>query len=350
MVAWQRFRFPVAVAVFLCVHAGDAAAQEHQHHKKAEKAEPLPAPPTTAQLSTAGDLAEQRMHAGDCAGALDAFDAALQNSVDPQLHRDRGMCHEKLGQPFPAIDDYRLYLTQRPNAPDADAIRARVTALETQVGIVKPGEAGVSDQTGAAVTTSIGGETDLGEPTSGGTTAGQESIEKNEQLESQADASSLRRGHGLILGLVVGGRYFTSSSLGGAELGGVDLRYSFSRVSTVLVELSIGHVNGGGTVNALSGPGIMGGYEARIALNSRVSDALLLGATFRYESLSESNGYVYALLEPEGRFGYRHVFGPALGVEAVVDGGVAFASETGIASSNTTQGLVGGHVGVLIGF
>lgn len=344
MVEWQRFRFAVAGAAIFCAH--DAAAQGR---KKAQGATSPPPQPTMAQPTSAGDAAEQRMRAGDCAGALDAFDAALRTTIDPELHRDRGLCHEKLGHPFPAIEDYRFYLTRRPDAADADAIRGRVTALETQVGIVKAGEPEVSGQNGAEISTSIGGETDLSVAT-GGKGGGLEAIEANEQLESQADSSSLRRGHGFIIGLVVGGRYFASSSLGGAELGGLDLRYSFSRSSTILVELSVGHVNGSGTPAALSGPGVLGGYELRIPITARVSDALLLGATFRFESLSEANGYVFSVLEPEGRFGYRHVFGPSFGIEAVVDGGVAFASINGVADSNTTQALIGGHVAVLLGF
>jgi hypothetical protein len=301
-----------------------------------------------AQATSAGEVAEQLMRAGDCAGALDAFDAALRTTIDPELHRDRGLCHEKLGHPFPAIEDYRFYLTRRPEASDADAIRARVAALETQVGIVKPGEPDVSGQNGAEISTSIGGETDLSVATGG--KGGLEAVEANEQLESQADSSPLRRGHGFIIGLAVGGRYFASSSLGAAEFAGFDVRYSFARTSTILVELSVGHVAGSGTPTALSGPGILGGYELRIPITARVSDALLLGATFRFESLSESNGYVFSLLEPEGRFGYRHVFGPSFGLEAVVDGGAAIASINGVANSTTTQALIGGHVAVLLGF
>jgi hypothetical protein len=351
MVEWQRLRFVVAGAALLC--ARDAAAQS-RHHGSAppppgnNNNNAVTAPPTFASRSNAGDVGQQRMRAGDCAGALDAFDAALQSADTPDIHRDRGLCHEKLGQPYPAIDDYRVYLTQRPGAPDSDAIRARLLALETQVGIVRPGQPGVSDSGGAEVTTSIGGETDLGEPTGG--KGGVEVIEEREQLDAQADGSSLRRGTGFILGLAVGGRDFTNASFGAAELVGIDLRYSFSRLSTLMLELSIGHVSGSGTITSLSGPGIMGGYEARIPLNARVSDALLLGATFRFESLSEANGFVFSVLEPEGRFGYRHVFGPSLGLEAAFDGGAAFASVNGVSNSSTTQAVLGGHVALLLGF
>src|ERR1700759_5690695 len=63
--------------------------------------------------------ARARMKAGDCAGALTSFDAALRTSdEDPTLFRDRGICHEQLGHPYPAIDDYRSYLTAVPGAQD----------------------------------------------------------------------------------------------------------------------------------------------------------------------------------------------------------------------------------------
>ncbi len=77
--------------------------------------------------------ARARMRNGDCAGALDPFDQALVSSVDPTLRRDRGLCHEKLGDTFPAIDDFRVYLTASPDAADADNIRQRLARLEMDV-------------------------------------------------------------------------------------------------------------------------------------------------------------------------------------------------------------------------
>src|SRR5580658_187954 len=63
----------------------------------------------------AAELARTRMKNGDCPGALDAFDLAITQSHEPTLYRDRGLCHEKLGHPYPAIDDYRTYLTSAPS-------------------------------------------------------------------------------------------------------------------------------------------------------------------------------------------------------------------------------------------
>src|SRR5450755_3985430 len=78
--------------------------------------------------NSAAGLARSRAAAGDCKSALDAFDAALEASIDPELHRDRGICHEKLGNAFPAMEDYRFYLTARPTAQDADRIHDRFEA------------------------------------------------------------------------------------------------------------------------------------------------------------------------------------------------------------------------------
>src|ERR1700678_1339679 len=80
----------------------------------------------------AGELARARMKSGDCAGALDAFDAALAQSHEATLYRDRGLCHDKLAQPCPAIDDYRAYLTSAPDATDADDVRDRLAKLEDE--------------------------------------------------------------------------------------------------------------------------------------------------------------------------------------------------------------------------
>lgn len=88
-----------------------------------------------------GDMARERARQGDCAGALELFDQALRSSTDltldrrvvVRLYRDRGMCREKLAEPYPAIEDYRAYLTYQPDAPDADEVRARMTRLQDDV-------------------------------------------------------------------------------------------------------------------------------------------------------------------------------------------------------------------------
>jgi hypothetical protein len=314
-----------------------------------------PTPPPITETRPGGDAAayaEERMRAGDCAAALDAFDQALQRSDVPELRRDRGSCHEKLGQPFPAIDDYRAYLEVRPDASDAGLVREHLEALERENGVVKPvspsssnGEASAS----ASVSVSVGGKGDADAKSKGGGGASLDVIERNEELDHEADTSSLRRGRGFALAIHFDATHFGTSAFGWAEGAGLDLRYSLSGVSSLLVGFQYMDVNASGTASSLSGPGFIAGYEARIALDKRVSDAILLGATFGYESLSQSaSGLSFGVIEPKVRIGYRHVFGPTFGLEASFDGGPAWVHLSGAPSTSTS--LLGGHVGVVLGF
>lgn len=304
-------------------------------------------PPPSGQSSTppamteprpggeAGAYAEERMRAGDCAAALDAFDQAVERSDLPELRRDRGSCHEKLGQPFPAMDDYRAYLDARPDAADADMVRQHLEALETQNGVVKPSG-------------------NKGGPVAKGEGASLDTIERNEDLDHQADTSPVRRGRGFALALHFDATHFGTTGLGWAEGAGLDLRYSLSEVSSLVVGFQYMDVNASGTASSLTGPGVIAGYEARIALDKRVNDAILLGATFGYESLSQSaTGYDFEVIEPKVRLGYRHVFASTFGVEASFDGGPAWvhlASAPAGVQASTSTSLLGGHVGVVLGF
>jgi hypothetical protein len=309
----------------------------------------------SAPLTPAG-AARARALKGDCAGALDAYDQALRTSIDPNLHRDRGRCHETLGHPHPAIDDYRAYLTARPDAPDADDVRARLQKLERDAGIVGPeapadaksGEK--TDKSGVHVSVSLNATAS----TEGGGKKTLDAIENDERLDQQADDSPLRRGKGLVIGVGIGAAHFGKSELGWTETVGVDLRGSLSRISTLMLTIGYAHVNSTGSSSELGGAMLAAGYEARIALNPRVTDALLLGATLGYENLKQrATGLVYAAFLPQARLGYRHVFGPSLGLEAAFDGGIAFLSLTGApagADTSTTTALLGGHVALVVGF
>ncbi len=133
-----------AVAVALAVGLAVGLAQAPARAQSPGQAQPganrkyKPQPLNLHKELAAGGAAyaadgRKRMAAGDCEGALTSFDAALRTaSDDPTLYRDRGLCHEKLGHPYPAIDDYREYLTDAPSAPDAEGIRTRLTQLEDE--------------------------------------------------------------------------------------------------------------------------------------------------------------------------------------------------------------------------
>ena len=358
-----------AASVVTCVLAfasGDALAAGRGAGKgpKGGNAAPgAPAgPPVDTAAATPAEAARARAKAGDCAAALDGFDQAARATIEPTVRRDRGLCHEQLGHPYPAIDDYRYYLTNRPNASDADDIHNRLMRLEEQVGIVSPDKGGSKDKSdtvdkaddpgksSASMSVSLNG---VSQPTtSGGRSL--DKIENDEQLDIDADGSPLRRGTGFEIGLAIGGQRFTRAELGWAELVGLDIRYSVSSVSTLLLEFGFTHVNADGSASALGGASISGGYEARIALDPRLNDALLLGATVGYQHLSQAaSGLVYGAFVPQLRFGYRHVFGPALGLEAALDGGLAVLHLTGAPAgvdANATSGTIGGHVGLVLGF
>jgi hypothetical protein len=85
-----------------------------------------------------------------------------------------------------------------------------------------------------------------------------------------------------------------------------------------------------------------------------VSDAILLGGTLGYQNLKQhATGLVYAAILPQARLGYRHVFGPSLGLEAAFDGGIAILSLTGApagVSTSTSTALLGGHLALVVGF
>jgi len=106
-----------------------------------------PAGALTVHRDPAADaisLGRTRMAKGDCVGALEAFDAALRTSFDVTVRRDRGLCHEQLGHPFPAIDDLRAYLTALPDAPDAEDIRTRLNQMEVANGLGGTGTGGTA--------------------------------------------------------------------------------------------------------------------------------------------------------------------------------------------------------------
>jgi hypothetical protein len=107
--------FTVAVVSLICATASAQSSSTPPPAGSANGPAGAGLPGRTA-AEVLGDTARERARQGDCAGALKLFDQALQSSTDltldrrivVRLYRDRGMCHEKLAQPYPAIEDYRL--------------------------------------------------------------------------------------------------------------------------------------------------------------------------------------------------------------------------------------------------
>lgn len=320
--------------------------------------------------------ARGRARAGDCAGALTSFDAALRNTNDPGLHRDRGLCHEKLGHPFPAIDDYRAYLTARPEAPDAEQIRQRLGALEEQTGTGGParesaresGPDGTEGRAEASASVSIGGGSARAS-TSGasssrsssnvlGPRAGEEPQSydyyvQQEKLADSAETSPLRNGSGVVLGPFVQlPRYFVGEGAQTGELAygvGGAFRYSTGPTLSLISELGYAGVGTSGASSSMSGPLLMGGVELRIPISRFAGDHLLLRGGLGYERYVVS-GTRAVSNDVLGRFafGYRHVFGPSLGLELLADGGpVLIMPESG---DNRVNGVIGLSVAFVVGF
>jgi hypothetical protein len=359
--------------------------------------------PILVQSSAAADTGAQaraKMAKGDCAAAIDLFDAALRSSIDASLRRDRGICHERLEQPYPAIDDYRAYLTERPDAPDADSIREKLEQLEQAVrsgqsasrtdGVLAPdwsNQAGITaspglKQGGHEVTdASQASESKSGTPPPEAATTDAEApkagakkhesiedLEEQEVLDADAKNSPLRRGKGFILG-----PYFQYRSWGvsgvtqgtGYGVGG-SFRQSMSQVSTLLLEL--GYVSFGNSSEAQAanltptlggqrgGFGMMVGYEARIRLDSRATNALTLLGGWELNRLvySQTDDTLTTMLA-RARFGYRHVFGPSFGLEIAADVSIPFyGTGSAISAAGGSTGwqevMLGGYAAVVVGF
>ncbi len=305
------------------------------------------------------------MAKGDYAGALEAFDAALRTSIDPTVHRDRGLCHEQLGHPFPAMDDFRAYLTALPDAADAGDIRSRLNQLETANGLGGTGTGGSTGSVGAG-----GGKSgasnedpfavDTAEPTAKGTEpapgAGEQGRAGNYDQElavnerwDEAEGSPLRRGTGLSIGIY--GRGYGGSSNGVSGYGaGATLRGSISRVSTLYGEIGYVTYSAGSdpsTGEREGGLSLGFGYEARIRLDQFASNAIIIAGVLSYERVTDANSHlVYNILDPRVKLGYRHVFGPGLGLEI----GAEVAQPLELVNGASPLTTFGGTVALLVGF
>lgn len=329
-------------------------------------------------------VARSRARAGDCAGALAGFDAAINHTIDPGLRRDRGLCHEKLNHPFPAIDDYRAYLTARPDAPDSDQIRQRLAALEEQQGVGGPSSQSVKNKDdGGAGSATAGGQANAGEgnaEASGSVSiggSGSSSSSKGpkssrakddeegsssgkgfdyyaaqEKKADDADHSPLRYGEGFIIGAFLHfPRYFVGDgTTGDAGYGvGGTLRYALGGALTLTSEFGFAGVGTGGANSSASGPLLAAGAELKIPITRYASDQILLKGGLGYERYTVSGTRIASnvLL---GRFavGFRHVFGPSLALDLLFDGGPAyFIPEVG---DNAMRGYVSGSAAILVAF
>jgi len=329
------------------------------------------------------NTARQRARAGDCAGALPAFDAAIRITIEPTLRRDRGLCHERLNDPYPAIDDYRAYLTARPDAPDADQIRDRLSRLEEQVGVGGPSSQQVKNQDdpasyeasgNASLSLGPGGASASSSSSSSssrrrrrGSALGPQAGERErgfdyyagqEKLADMADESPLRHGTGWVLGPFLNmPRYFTKlgDNLGnGPDLffgTGLAIRYAWSPRWTFLSEIGYAGViergeSAGGVLTFV-------GVEYRAPLDHYATNQLFVGGGLGYEryATAAENSIALNMLLGRARFGYRHVFGPSVALELGLDGGPAylFATANGVTADDSVM-MIGGAFAFVVGF
>ncbi len=349
----RKARLASEASLFLLALAASAEAGPRRHDQG-----PLYTQIDTGQqaAATARALAAK----GNCAAALEAFDRALRSSIDVAVRRDRGLCHEQLGDAFPAMDDYRAYLVAQPDAPDAGDIRERLERLEAQTGVGGPSQNGpaptksaedVPDEP-ADLVAPLTSDDGKGKP-------GKRNVSKTYDQEEtayheydQAVTSPLRLGAGGIFGVYADGRW--TSGVGGYEVG-ASIRWSFSQSSTLYGQ--IGYVsyesNEGislaGTQTAISagGVGLGLGYEFRIHLDQYMTNAILIGALVAYQHVTDSVLGPGNLFIPQGRVGYRHVFGHGVGLEFLANVGRVIA----IAPDVIADGMdYGGTVGLAVAF
>jgi hypothetical protein len=294
------------------------------------------------------DSARAMAKAGDCKGALAAFDEAEDKGTDATVLRDRGRCHEKLGDVFPAIDDYRAYLMLRPEANDADDIRSSLASLEGMTAPVKANETGSAPRSASA-------SKDGAEPL---TFRSYDSAMQEKQQREFAEGSGLRRGRGFILAPYLGLRRALGSSAT-SDLGyqfGLSGRYAFGSVGTFVVELGMAGFGKAGSVSSVSGLQTMVGLEGRFALDPLASNQIFILGGLGYERLKNtaSKRTDSLIFLPRLKLGYRHVFGPSLGLEIAIDGGPFIASSSnlplGQVASSGVQGMLGGTLSMAVAF
>jgi hypothetical protein len=330
-----------------------ASAQRPPNHKQ---------PPLVLekqQLGTAAfaTVARARMSSGDCAGALDAFDAAINHSMDATLRRDRGLCHEQLGHPYPAIDDYRAYLTAKPDEPDSDGIRVRLAKLEEStsgkssqgddddVPPAAPGgtQGATTGSASASATVKIGTDDAVNADGTSGTqpSSGSQGHDAMDYVEHDNDVmrSPLRRGKGFSFApYFAEHKWFNSGASFGesdtwAECIGLQLRYSLGRIATVFLEGAYQHFNSNssstdslqGTIQGLTS---QVGLELRFPLDEDYDNEFIVAPGLGFDhivattTLASNVTTTAGAIIPRVRAGWRHMLDSNAAIDLSLDFGV----------------------------
>lgn len=277
------------------------------------------------RAGAAGDSGRARARAGDCQGALASFDAAARSSIDPNVRRDRGLCHEKLGNAFPAMEDFRFYLHAQPDAPDADQIRERLVRLEEETGVAARGSNASSSSTTETSSQGSSGRK-VGRPGSEAEPDTNRSDGFNydkfvdaRRRQHDAESSPLRFGTGAIFLPRYSLRHFGADSafLFSGEIAhslAVSVKFPVSKVLVPFVDFSYSQI-GKGTQSA-SGPGGFLGFEFRfpVAPTGDITPFANLALGFEdYTGGARQPKFSY--VQGRAQAGIRFAIGPSLGIE-----------------------------------
>jgi tetratricopeptide (TPR) repeat protein len=354
----MRKRWAGACALAAVLALGAEASAQQPPPKPKYKIQPLNLRKEALGSSGFGAVARARMRNGDCAGALEAFDAAINVSIDGSLHRDRGLCHERLGNPYPAIDDYRYYLTVEPDAADADSIRERLARLEQDT--LGYSSASSGDTPPEASSTSRPAPPVTGEPSEG--PAKRDAMEQVEHDHDEL-SSPLRAGTGWGVAPFFSEHkwWYSGTSFGEgdtwSECVGLQIRWSTSSGGTLLLEGGFEQFNSGAA--NISGLTSQLAYEARFRLDPRYDNQLFIapGVGYDYFTYSPrfagtSSGSGGAVI-PRLRFGWRHMLATSAALDFSLDGGItakALAQGTFLTdTASPTAVLIALNVGVAWG-
>jgi hypothetical protein len=279
------------------------------------------------------------MRSGDYTGALDAFDAALRTVTDPTVHRDRGLCHEQLGNDYPAIDDYRFYLTAMPVAPVAVGIARRLRALEDKVsgkkGSSHSNAPAQDDDTPPGMSASGSASIKVG----GGGASASASSEKLDYVAPDEDAlaNPYRAGKGVSLApFFAEHKWISGSSLSSlsdsqswAEAIGLQARYSLGPSGAVVGELGYEYFNST-TVDTVQISGLTSliGYELRFRIDPLYDNQIFVTPELGYEHVTVTvtgggSPDSFGAFAPRFRVGFRHMLDTATAFDVALDGGVA---------------------------
>lgn len=356
--------------------SGSAFAQKAGGAPPRSRNQPLNLSSSDASASTA-QRARAKAKAGECEAALPLFDEAIRITIEPTLRRDRGACHDKLGNATAAIEDYRAYLYARPEAQDAKEIEERIQVLDGQLEAArKPEDTKSGGGAEASASISINGEkAEAKGSTKGG--SGDASDDKaatsyddfsaRVKRRDEAESSSIRSGSGGAFGFYLSFRGFATKGFAD-ELSyavGVTPRYSFNSFFGIVGELGFAGV-GTRPRTAVGGVQVWAAPEIRLKLDPYASNQILLalGPGFeRYSGLDRSNSAAFNTFHLRGRVGFRHVFGANVALDASFDPAVMFAKYDGdpqvvsvggqaiaVTPQIDPQFLVGGTLSLVVGF